>query len=247
MVPESVAIHLILQQPEQGTHNITYTYTDPSTNCTNQKVIQTSITVPQVFIVGASANSYCAGSGVNITLSGSEAGVNYQLLKNGVNDGTPVAGTGSPLPGPIKQKGVYTVVAIHNLTSCTNNMSGSQTIIENPLPVPAFTAQPGAATCSSENVTYTTQPGQSDYIWGFTGVAGTDYSIISGGGSADNSVTLRWLTAGSKSVTINYTNSNGCTAIAPTSSNSNNCYCKSSCPHRSRHSEFLFRNITCSS
>ncbi len=71
----------------QGTHNITYTYTDPSTNCTNQKVIQTSITVPQVFIVGASANSYCAGFGVNITLSGSEAGFSYQLLKNGLNDG----------------------------------------------------------------------------------------------------------------------------------------------------------------
>ena len=81
----------------QGTHNITYTYTDPSTGCTNQKVIQTIITVPQVFIVGASANSYCAGFGVNITLSGSEAGFSYQLLKNGLNDGAPLAGTGSAL------------------------------------------------------------------------------------------------------------------------------------------------------
>ena len=78
-----------------GTHIITYTYTDPSTGCTNQKVIQTIITVPQVFNVGASANSYCAGFGVNITLSGSEAGVSYQLLKNGLNDGAPLAGTGS--------------------------------------------------------------------------------------------------------------------------------------------------------
>ncbi len=203
----------------QGTHNITYTYTDPSTNCTNQKVIQTSITVPQLFNVGASANSYCAGFGVNITLSGSEAGFSYQLLKNGLIDGAPVAGTGSPLSWANKQNGVYTVVAIHNLTSCTNNMSGSQTIIQNALPVPAFTAQPGAATCSSVNVTYSTQPGQSAYIWGFTGVAGTDYAIISGGSSTDNSVTLIWLTTGSKSVTINYTNASGCTAVAPTASN----------------------------
>ena len=203
----------------QGTHNITYTYTDPSTNCTNQKVIQTSITVPQVFIVGASANSYCAGFGVNITLSSSEAGFSYQLVKNGLNDGTPLAGTGSPLSWTNKQNGVYTVVAIHNLTSCTNNMSGSQTVIQNALPVPAFTVQPGAAICSSVNATYSTQPGQSAYVWGFTGVSGTDYSIISGGSSTDNSVTLIWLTAGSKSVTVNYTNSSGCTAVAPTASN----------------------------
>ena len=80
-----------------------------------------------------------------------------------------------PLTWTNKQNGVYTVVAIYDLTSCTNNMSGSQTIIQNPLPIPTFTAQPGAATCSSVNVTYTTQPGQSNYIWGFTGTAGTDY------------------------------------------------------------------------
>jgi gliding motility-associated-like protein len=201
-----------------GIHNITYTYTEPSTGCTNQKVIQTTVTVPLVFIVGASANSYCAGSGVNITLSGSEVNVSYQLKKNGINDGSPLAGTGSPLTWNNRKNGVYTVVALYNITLCANNMSGSQTITENPLPVPTFISQPGAATCSTTSVTYTTQPGQVNYQWGFTGVAGTDYLITSGGTASDNSVTLRWLTAGSKTVTINYTNSNGCTATAPVSS-----------------------------
>ena len=169
-----------------GPHDITYAYTDPATGCTNQKVIQTIITVPQIFVVGASSNSYCAGSGVNITLSGSEAGVSYQLLKNGINDGPPMAGTGSPLTWTNKQNGVYTITAIFDITSCTDNMSGSQTITQNPLPVPTFTAQPGPASCSSVNVTYTTQPGQSNYVWGFTGLAGTDYQVISGGGASDN-------------------------------------------------------------
>ncbi|MBK7712906.1 MAG: Ig-like domain-containing protein [Bacteroidales bacterium] len=202
----------------EGTHNITYTYTEPSTGCTNQKIIQTVINIPDLFIVGASANSYCAGFGVNITLSGSEAGISYQLLKNGVNDGTPVAGTGSPLSWANRQNGIYTVTAIHGVTLCTNNMSGSQTITQYPLPVPTFTAQPGAASCSSASVTYTTQPGQSNYIWGFTGIAGTDYTITSGGTLSSNSVTLMWLTTGSKSVTINYSDANGCTAVTPTSS-----------------------------
>ncbi len=203
----------------QGIHTITYTYTDPGTGCTNQKSSQTEVTVPQVFVVGASANSYCAGFGVDITLSGSEAGVSYQLLKGGANDGAPLPGTGSPLLWNNRQNGIYTIVATYNLTACTNNMSGSQTIVQNPLPVPSFTSQPGAATCSSTVVTYTTQAGQSGYIWGYTGVAGTDYNIISGGSGTDNTVSLVWLTAGSKTVTVNYTDLNGCTAIAPTASN----------------------------
>ncbi len=203
----------------QGIHTITYTYTDPGTGCTNQKFIQTEVTVPQIFIVSASANSYCAGFGVDITLSGSEAGVGYQLLKNGINDGAPLPGTGSPLTWSNRQNGVYTVVATYISTSCTNNMSGSQTITENPLPTPTFTTQPGVATCSSSVVTYSTQAGQSGYIWGYTGVAGTDYNVISGGSGADNSVSLVWLTTGNKKVTINYTNSNGCIAVSPVSSN----------------------------
>ncbi len=201
-----------------GIHDITYTYTEPSTGCTNQKVIQTTVTVPLVFIVGASANSYCAGSGVDITLSGSEVNVSYQLKKNGVNDGSPLPGTGSPLIWTNKKNGVYTVVALYNVTLCANNMSGSQTITENPLPVPTFISQPGAATCSTSSVTYTTQPGQLNYLWGFTGVAGTDYLITSGGTASDNSVTLRWLTAGSRTVTVNYTDPKGCTATASVSS-----------------------------
>ena len=48
------------------------------------------------------------------------------------------------------------------------------------------------------------------------GVAGTDYNITAGGlGATDNSVSLTWLTPGSKSVQVNYTDANGCTATAP--------------------------------
>ncbi len=201
-----------------GNHNITYFYTDPSTSCSNQITIQTTVDVPSVFIVSASATSYCAGSGVSISLSDSEAGVNYQLKLNGVDDGPLLAGTGSPLTWTNKTQGVYSVVAISTLSLCNNNMSGSPTVTENPLPVPSFISQPGAATCSADNVTYVTQPGQLNYVWGFSGIAGTDYIISSGGGATNNDVTLRWLTAGSKSVTVNYTNSNGCTAVSPVSS-----------------------------
>src|SRR5450759_2044726 len=175
---------------------------------------------PAVFNVGASANSYCMGdAGVDITLSGSESGMNYQLEVGGVDDGIPIPGNNSPLTWNNKTNGVYTIVATNTAASCTNNMAGLQTITVNPLPTPTFTVQPGAAVCSATDVTYTTQPGQFSYVWTLPGVSGIAYTITSGGtGATDNTVTLKWLTAGSKTVTINYTNAGGCTATIATAS-----------------------------
>ena len=46
----------------------------------------------------------------------------------------------------------------------------------------------------------------TSYIWTVTGTLNTDYTIVSGGiGSTSNTVTIKWLTAGSKTVTVNYT------------------------------------------
>ena len=58
----------------------------------------------------------------------------------------------------------------------------------------------------------------TNYVWGFPGTLGTDYNIISGGTITSNTVTIRYLTTGTRTVTINYTNSLGCTATLATSS-----------------------------
>lgn len=93
---------------------------------------------------------------------------------------------------------------------CTAANSAAATVTVNPLPSPTFTAQPAASVCVSTDVTYTTQSGQSDYIWNVPGVLNTDYIITSGGiSTASNSVTLQWLTIGNKTVTVDYS-SIGC-------------------------------------
>ncbi len=85
----------------------------------------------------------------------------------------------------------------------------------NARPMPSFTVSPGANTCASTNVTYTTQGGQLNYVWSVPGVSGTDYSITSGGISGtDNTVTLQWLSTGSKTVTVNYDNASGCNGLS---------------------------------
>ncbi|NJK93623.1 MAG: hypothetical protein HC905_00680, partial [Bacteroidales bacterium] len=64
--------------------------------------------------------------------------------------------------------------------------------------------------------TYTTQSGKSNYAWSVTGTIGTDYIITSGGTPGDNNLTLKWLSTGSKTVTVNYTGG-GCSGITPAS------------------------------
>jgi hypothetical protein len=86
------------------------------------------------------------------------------------------------------------------------------TVTVNALPTPTFTSSPGATTCEGSSVTYTTQSGQTNYVWSVPGTAGTDYVITAGGiGTSSNTVTLQWFTSGAKTVTVNYTSPSGCT------------------------------------
>ena len=78
-----------------------------------------------------------------------------------------------------------------------------------PLPVPAISGPTNACMAFTSNV-YTTQTGMTGYNW--TVSAG---GIISAG-AGTNSITVSWNTLGSKTVTVNYTNPEGCSASAPT-------------------------------
>jgi gliding motility-associated-like protein len=51
----------------------------------------------------------------------------------------------------------------------------------------------------------------SNYLWTVS-AGGT---ITAGGGTGSNTVTVTWTTSGAKTVTINYTNLNGCTTTSP--------------------------------
>ncbi len=104
-------------------------------------------------------------------------------------------------------------------TSPAGSLTSSLTGTGNALPSPTFTAQPSSPSCLNTDLTYTTQASQSDYVWTIPGVLNSDYSITSGGTLYDNTVTLKWLTAGNKSVSINYNNANGCTAASSVASN----------------------------
>jgi gliding motility-associated-like protein len=191
-----------------GTHNILYTYTDPTSSCSNQKTIQTTVSMPAVFNVGATANSYCSGgSGVDITLSGSEAGVNYQLEHDGANEDPPLAGTGSPLAWNNKTSGVYTIVATNASSFCTINMTGSQVISESPSPSPSLSG--------NNNVC----PNAAGIIYSTLFVAGNTYNWLVAGGTlsgSGNSITINWGATGPGTVSVTETiTATGCSVTTP--------------------------------
>ena len=81
---------------------------------------------------------------------------------------------------------------------------------------------PPATACIDEQVTYTTQSGYSNYIWLFPGsVVNVDYQVTSGGTSADHSATVKWLTTGSKTVTVQYTDGICLSSLATTNTTVN--------------------------
>ncbi|MEO6670653.1 MAG: M36 family metallopeptidase [Ferruginibacter sp.] len=87
------------------------------------------------------------GAGVPVGLSGSEAGVNYQLLLDGTPVGSAVAGTNAALNfGNQLQAGTYTVFATTSL--CSQAMAGSATVTVMSGPPTAFAVTGGGTYCA---------------------------------------------------------------------------------------------------
>lgn len=183
----------------------------------------TIVTIPSVTFTSQPGTSACTNTNVTYATQAGQAnyiwsisgilGTNYTIVSGGtLSDNTLV----------VKWLTVNGTVSVNysNISGCTSAPAISTAITTlNALPIISFTVSPGVSVCSSNSVIYTTQPGKSNYVWVLPGILGVDYTITSGGiGTASNTVTLNWLTAGSKTVTVNYNNSSGCAASASATS-----------------------------
>ncbi|MCP9751985.1 GEVED domain-containing protein [Ferruginibacter sp. HRS2-29] len=93
-----------------------------------------------LFTVSPNGNSsYCAGgSGVQITLPGSQTGVVYQLYRGATPVGSTVAGTGSAISfGNQTVAGTYTIRG--TIGTCSTTMTGQAVIAVTPVPTTTFT------------------------------------------------------------------------------------------------------------
>jgi len=114
-----------------------YTVSSTVAGCSvNTTATVTLNALPTVFNVTGSG-AYCAGgAGLNVLLSGSEAGVDYELYY-GSTPVTTLTGSGSGLDfGPQTGAGAYYVYATNTTTTCTSTMADSAVIVINPTPDP---------------------------------------------------------------------------------------------------------------
>jgi hypothetical protein len=129
----------------------------------------------------------------------------------GITGGTITAGAGtSSVTVTWTAGGAQTLsVNYNNLNGCPALVPTVYNVTVNPSPVPTITG-PNNLCPNAGFSTYTTQPGFSNYIW-----------TVSGGGTINsgqntNILTVTWNTGGSQTVSVNYTNGNGCSALTPT-------------------------------
>jgi PKD repeat protein len=111
---------------------------------------------------------YCEGEpGIEVTLDGSETGIDYELYLDGDPTGNILAGTGSSISfGYQTGQGIYSCIAF--TTSCENAMIGNTYIYPIQLPVAAAMPTGSTAECNSNSgVEYTTSgaANASSYAW----------------------------------------------------------------------------------
>lgn len=151
--------------------------------------------------------NYCiTGPGADVGLSGSETGVLYHLLKNGVPVGTDIPGTGSALSFGPQAAGTYTCTAYRDATYINDTMNGSVSTAVGTI-TPVITGNDTVCPGASGEI-YSTASGMSNYSWNITGGTIT-------GGSSTNTITVDWGSSQPANVSVNY-DDNGCTAPSPT-------------------------------
>ena len=201
-----------------GTFNYTVTLTGGCGNITSGGTITVNpnAAIALTSAVGTNAQSKCVNSAfTNITYSVSGGGTGAGVT------GLPAGVTGTYAAGVVTISGTPTAAGVYNYTVTTTGTCVQATAIGTltvyALPFPTLTGPATPLAGSTGNV-YTTEAGMTNYIW--TVSAGGTITV--GGTSTSNTVTVTWNTASPQTVTVTYTNGNGCSAAAPTVYNINN-------------------------
>lgn len=152
---------------------------------------------------GTDSQSKCINSTItSITYTTTGAiGATFSNLPTGVNGSW--AANVITISGTPSVSGTYTYTV--TLTGGCGNVTKVGTITVNPLPVPTITG--AASVCNgSTGKIYTTEAGMTGYSW--TILPAGSATITNGVGT--NNITVTWITSGSKTISVTYTNSNGC-------------------------------------
>lgn len=124
------------------------TYTLPAGCAVTKNITVNALPAPHSM---AGGGSFCMlDTGVHVSLSGSDTGINYELYRSGTLLTTTLGNTLSIDYGLMTTGGAYTVVATNRNTGCSNNMPGTAVVTVIPIPSPII----GKSTvCVADNIT----------------------------------------------------------------------------------------------
>jgi hypothetical protein len=202
----------------EGTYTAVATATQGIGTCqTTASNNQTIKINPASFTTGGGGH-VCSSTPVNITLSGSQVGMTYSLLRNG-NAMTPavnIAGNGSALSHPVTLDGTYTWSVASTATNCAATMTGNATVTAGNPAVTSLSVngpvcfgnpddiQPSFSISGTPNATVTyTVAGHS------TGAQNGSNKTVTLNGAGNATITLTNSTA-DVTVTLNSIAINGC-------------------------------------
>jgi hypothetical protein len=177
--------NLIAPVPPQAVCTPSYSGPNTSTDCPVGDFVDFSVRCPDIYgtyfgsttltSFTVSGTNYCNGNGI-VTLSGSTAGINYQLYRNGVYTGVQQTGAGSALSFIVSTVGNYSIRATNGVL--WRFMNGSMLITNGT--TPGFSAIANGQTCGAVTVALnvTPNPVGSTVYWYTTASGGT--SIATG-------------------------------------------------------------------
>lgn len=163
-----------------GTHNITYTYTNSVSGCSNSSVQSvTIITRPTANMFGS--DSICSGGSAELSILFTGASPYDYTYTDGTN-----SFSGSTSDNPYEfltsNTGTYSVTALQDANGCIANDFGTFATIDEYTPQGKPTITPSGATtfCEGSNVTLTSSVSPTFYIWS-NGEITQDINIIESG------------------------------------------------------------------
>jgi hypothetical protein len=190
----------------------TITVTPSANGCVGTPLTFTITVNPSTTVNPVASVAYCDGATtVPIAFSSPVTGTTYAWTNSDPTIGLGANGVGN-IPSFTATNGTLVPkVATITVTPTANGCTGAPitfTITVNPRPIPTITGNTPVCLNSTGNI-YTTEAGMTNYVWTITG--GT---IDSGQGT--NSISVTWTSIGVQTLTVTYTNANGCNPLTPT-------------------------------
>jgi len=193
-----------------GAQSVSVNYTDAGCTAASATVYPVTVNAQPVPTLSGT-NNLCAGTtGVVYTTQAGQSTYVWTVSAGGTitSGGTSSSNT---VTVTWNTAGAQTVsVNYTNASGCTASTAVVYSVTVNATPVPSISGNNNLCVGTAD-VVYTTQSGQSDYIWSVS-AGGT---ITAGGTVTDNTITITWDAAGAQTVSVNYNNALGCSAAAP--------------------------------